>query len=225
MKKFLLTSLIALGLVAQVVSASTITLSATVGGLASGSTKLNFDGLGSGSKSTVTIDGATISFSGSAQVASGSISGVYAAPYISGSNGFGFGNDLGQDNTSYLSTGNGSIAFDFSGVVQKYFGLLWGSVDTYNYVTFFKGGSNVGSFSGGDVKVGANGDQGLNGTYYVDFKDSGTGFDKVVLSSTGYAFELDNVAFNKTTNVPDSSATLGLLALALAGLACIRRRR
>lgn len=59
----------------------------------------------------------------------------------------------------------------------------------------------------------------------MDFKDSGLGFDKVVLSSTSYAFEFDNVAFNKSSAVPDSFATIGLLGLALAGIACIRRRR
>jgi len=224
MKKLLLSSLLALGLLGQVANASSITVSAAVGGLASGSTKLTFDSLASGSHATVTLDGATISFAGTAQVAKGN-SGIYAAPYISGSNGLGFGNALGQDTSSYLSTGNGSITFDFSGSIQKYFGLLWGSVDTYNYVSFYKSGALVGSFSGANVSAAAHGDQGLNGTYYVDFKDAGLGFDKVVLSSSGYAFEFDNVAFNKSVGVPDSSATLGLLGLALAGLVCIRRRR
>ncbi len=224
MKKFLITSLLSLGLLAQVASASSITLSAAVGGLASGSTKLTFDSLTPGSQATTTISGATISFSGSAKAVLGN-NAQYAAPYISGSNGLGFGNALGQDTSVYLTAGTGSVTFDFSGDLQKYFGVLWGSVDSYNHVKFYQAGTLVGSFSGLDVSAAAHGDQGLYGTYYVDFKDAGFGFDKVVLSSDSYAFEFDNVAFNKSAAVPESSATLGLLGLALAALVCVRRRR
>ena len=45
--------------------------------------------------------------------------------------------------------------------------------------------------------AGANGDQGVNGTYYVNI-NSNTFFDTVIATSTQYAFEFDNVSFNPT---------------------------
>jgi hypothetical protein len=196
MKKLLISSLIAFGLVAQVASATTITLSAAVGGLATGSTKLSFDSLTSGSHATVTLSGATISFGGNAQVAKGNSS-VYAAPYISGSNGLGFGNALGQDTTSYLSTGTGSITLDFSGVTEKYFGLLWGSVDTYNYVKFYNAGSLVGSFSGADVNAAAHGDQGIYGTF--------TWISRTVVSASTRSFSPAPATPSSSTTLPSTS--------------------
>lgn len=200
---------------------------------------LNFDDLTPGAQNTtVTTTGpagsVSVSLVGTAQVASGSLSGIYAAPYISGNNGTGFGaQTTGADTTPYLSAGsagtstppNSSVTLNF-GSTQHYLGLLWGSVDAYNTLSFYNGNTLVGTFTGSQVNPGANGDRGLNGTYYVNINDtsfgSGSGFTKVVATSSQYAFEFDNVAFGNV-NVPDGSVT-GAFGLALLGIAAVKRQ-
>lgn len=225
MKKLVLTSCLALS-IASGLLADTFSFSSINGGAALGSPKLNLDNLVLGN-STQWADGTLkVSFTGSGQVVQGAASGLYAAPFVSGSNGAGFGSPNqpnGADTTKYLSTGIGSVVLDFS-TQQNYFGLLWGSVDDYNTLSFYNGGSLVGSFTGLDVWASANGHQGQQGTFYVNFYNLDGYFDRVVASSTQYAFEFDNIAYN-ANGVPEGGTTLSLIGLALAGLVALRRRR
>ncbi len=205
-----------LGLVAGFALSATVSAQAayiTVGG------KMAADGSGL----TTNVSGATVvdfnngmmpsNYSGDGAVVTGSVGGRYAAPP--------------GDGTPYLSVPNpyrsGSLAIDAGGD-YNYFGLYWGSVDTYNYISFYDDNVLVASFSGSDVKNPANGNQGVVGADYVNFWfDSALGevFDKVVLTSTNYAFETDNHAF---ANVP-APAALGLMGLGLMGLGLVRRRQ
>jgi hypothetical protein len=105
---------------------------------------------------------------------------------------------------------------------MQYFGLLWGSVDNYNALHFYGGATLIGSVSGGDVWADANGDQGASGTFYVNI-NSTLGFDRVVASSGGYAFEFDNVAYTATTAAVPEPGTLLLFSL-LASLGLLHRR-
>lgn len=207
---------------------ATLIVSADVGGAPTGANYVNFDNLPSGNAGGAS-GGIGVSFtSGDGAVVTGALVNKYAAPYLSNANGTLFGDpNNGADATPYLSTGIGSVTLTFSSD-QLYLGLLWGSVDNYNTLSFYDGVSLVGSITGTDVWASANGDQGVNGTFYVN-TISDLAFDSVIASSTNYAFEFDNVAFNSEAfirNVPEpASLTLFCTGLvALVGLGRVRRR-
>ncbi len=211
---------------AQSANASLI-VNALVGGAPSGANYANFDNLPLGSAGGMS-GGIGVSFTtGDGQVVTGAAASLYAAPYISNSNGAPFGDATvsGPDATQYLSTGIGSVTLTLPGT-ESYFGLLWGSVDSYNSLQFYSGATLVGTVTGTDVVAGANGDQGVNGTYYVNILST-LGFDRVVALSTSYAFEFDNVAFNPTdpNNPVPEPLTLGLLGLGILGLGAVRKLR
>jgi hypothetical protein len=180
-----------------------ITYDASVGGAPTGVNYANFDGLPLGAAGGIS-NGITVSFTGDGQAVQGSQSGVYAAPFLSNGNGTLFGDpNNGPDTTTYLSTGTGSVTLTMPGQ-EKYFGLLWGSVDKFNTLSFYDGSTLVGSLTGADVTSGANGNQGEFGTFYVNINSSES-FDKVVATSSQIAFELDNVAYNVSA-VPEPSS-------------------
>jgi len=225
--------MVALAFGAVVVSSSSMAavINASVGGVPAGAGVYeSFDSLAA--TGGLSGQGINVSFSGTGAGTASlpDLSGQYAAPFISDSNGASFGNSqiAGRDETQYLATGIGEVIMQLDGYNQ-YFGLLWGSVDAYNTLSFYDGSTLLFSFTGLDVTGMANGDQGAAGTFYVNI-NSDTAFNKVVASSSAYAFEFDNVALsvdpiNLPVNGVPEPGTLALLGLGLLAGITTRRRR
>jgi hypothetical protein len=208
-------------------------VSGSVGGAPAGRLYENLDGLALGN-ARQDLGEITVSFTGDAAAVRGNRSGRYAAPFVSGNNGFVFGNANGPDTSTYLSTGVGTVGLQFDRL-QRYFGLLWGSVDGYNSLEFYSGNTSVGTIGGRDVLAAPNGDQGVRGTLYVNI-ESTLAFDRVVARSGGYAFEFDNISYGNpprrtvtTANVPAPNAAsfigIGILATAIVARRAMRRGR
>ena len=150
---------------------------------------------------------------GSSAVVTGNSSGKYATPWT--------------DSTSYLAVQpDGATTLTFA-KASDYFGLYWGSVDSYNHLDFYKGGKLLQSFSGNDVSTTAKGQwTGKSDNVYVDFfAGKGESFDKVVMRSDAPAFETDNHAYRLAKSVPEPSVMAGLVAIALVGKTTLRKRK
>ena len=134
-----------------------------------------------------TLLGAHFSASGAAGVVHGSSS-VTAAPFVGPLPGH-------QDTTNYLSIGGGGSETITFASEKNTFGLYWGSVDAYNTIKFYDGANLVATYTGADIApLFASGNQGsFSSNGYVEFSGL-TPFDKVVLSSTSNAFEIDNIS-------------------------------
>ncbi|MEH2404153.1 Npun_F0296 family exosortase-dependent surface protein [Nostoc sp.] len=138
------------------------------------------------------------------------------------------------DNSPYLTisptssnvTGNtGPVTINFNQALN-YFGLHCGSVDTYNSIAFFNGSTLLRTFTGSDVSTPPTGNQTISqDNLFVDFfADPGETFNKIVLSSTGVAFESDNHSY-RVANVPEPTTTLGLLAFGVMSAGSFVKRK
>ncbi len=193
----------------------------------------NLDWLALGSSGGASpASGIVVTLFGGASAVTGSASGRYAAPFLTGQNGAGFGagggkQPSGVDSTTYVTTGSSLAVPDARAEILLPYatlqlGLLWGSVDAFNVLNLYSGGTLVGTVTGNDVIAGASGDQGAQGTRYVNIL-SDAAFDRVVASSAGYAFEFDNIAFGPAVAIA-APAALGLFAIGLIGLVVARWR-
>lgn len=205
--------------------AAMIEVSAVVGGGASpGSTRYSFDTVAAGATAAA-LPGLSVQAVDSAAFVTGSLYGFYAAPVLSGANGAGFGpggtdQASGVNATTYLSTGNSAVSLQFDRDYDT-FGLLWGSVDDYNFLDFYSGSTLLGTVTGLDVMQSANGSQDISGTVYVGVVFNGVRFDRVVARSTHHAFEFDNVS----VRVSDDGLTVALLLGGLGALGWLRLPR
>lgn len=132
----------------------------------------------------------SITYSGTSGIYMGNVTGITAAPWT----------PSGIETRNYFSTQpRGDITFNYA-QRQQYFGIMWGSVDTYNSLTFYNGHRVVHEVSGRDVTRAPNGNQAATGTYFVNFNFSAdSAFTRVVANSSTPAFEFNMIAYSTQT--------------------------
>lgn len=157
---------------------------------------------------------AQYSFTPGTHIYQGSTGGVSAAPF--------------QDTSKYLtlSTAGGysnQATINFSSLTS-YFGLYWGSIDAYNYVDLYRGGTKLQTIAGSDITNQFASWTNADSNLYVNIfaNNTASNFDKVVLRSTGVAFESDNHAYLAPRPVPVPGMAVGAV---VAGLGLLARKR
>jgi len=177
---------------------------------------LTFDDLAVGSLPLYQFSGGALS--GSAAIENTSLVGKYAQPS---------GDTTNYLTVSYPSQG-GAVQLVFSSL-ENYFGLYWGSLDSYNTITFLRDQGQIATFSGDAIAdltgLVADGDQqSPPSNRYINFYLGAAFYDEVILSTANFGFEVDNIAFGDPPVPVSEPGTLMLLGSALYGL-FIRRRR
>ena len=139
-----------------------------------------------------------------------------------------------KQSTDYISvplgtgtnlSNSGSVTVTNLGGLYNYFGLWWGSIDTYNSLEFYNGNTLVAMITGSDVTNPnpANGGQtDARTNKYVNIDFGGNTYDSFRMISTNFAFEADNIAVG--TVVPEPG-TMVLLGMGMLGLAIYGKRR
>jgi hypothetical protein len=113
---------------------------------------------------------------------------------------------------------------------ENYFGLYWGSMDSWNAIAFLSNHAQIAAFSGTDIAdlagLAASGDQrSFTSSRYINFYLGATFYDEVILSTATFNFEVDNVAFgDPPLEIPEPSPLM-LLGFALGGAVVLSRRR
>jgi hypothetical protein len=156
-------------------------------------------------------------YSGAGGILSTSISGVAAAPA---------GDDTRYLSVAYPNAAGTETFIAAPGNSYNYFGLYWGSMDDYNWISFYNGDTLLAKVTGSDVIAAgtALGDQTAAGSNrYVNFVLNDMWFNKIEFGTSNYAFESDNHAFARVS-APEPG-TLPLAIAAIGALFVLHRRR
>ena len=146
-------------------------------------------------------DGGTITSSGGAGVYRGVTSSAWAPSTTETANDATASNDI---TTDYLAATQGctvTISFDST---QEYFGMLWGSVNSGNTLTFYNGSTVVATITADELvsTYGAT----YQDNYYAAINIAG-GYTKVMASSTSGGFEFTDVGYASTTIANPTTGT------------------
>jgi len=171
-----------------------------------------------------------LTLSGSAYLVTGAnYSVAYVPPCFSGSQAAFFGepttlgyNNYPWDGSQYVAVEvGGSATLGFS-TPQNYLGLLWGTIDAKDTLTFYDSANNfIGTVLGENLPLVPSNDWGPNSTAYVNITST-TAFSSVVATCPGYSFEFDDVAYAQVVPEP---ASISLLAFGMFGTTLLRRHR
>ena len=137
------------------------------------------------------------------------------------------------DTTKYLAVSYpdkaGAVQLSFS-EPEDYFGLYWGSLDSWNSIAFFSNHAQIAAFTGTDIAelagLAADGDQqSFASNRYINFYLGAASYDRVALSTANFNFEIDNISFgDPPAEIPEPRALM-ILGLALGGALIWRRHR
>lgn len=164
-----------------------------------------------------------LTLAGNAYLVTGGATDI-SAPYFSGSTAAYFGESptTGNDASQFVGVEiGGSATLSFS-TPQTYFGILWGSVDVGNLLSFYNSEDNfIGSIAGENVPgAPLDGQLDPNNTIYVNITST-TPFSKIVATSSVNSFEFDDVAY---AVVPEPASTV-LFSGGLFMLGFVLRRK
>jgi hypothetical protein len=215
MKKYLSISIASiLALSAPGIAKAQLYVTANIGGVptVSGATLENFD---EPSPSILTLSGNAWLFTG--------FTSQGTPPYFSGATAAYFGESpaVGFDNSQYVAVNGGTATLSFS-TPQNYFGILCGTIDAPNRLTFYDGANNViGTVLGSDIPGITLGSGLPSDTSYVNITST-IPFSKVVADNVGDSFEFDDVAYTLVVPEPASSV---LFSAGLCILGFVLRRK